>query len=147
VQNTWTQGVVLRSSTGAWKSWQRVGALSRCVSRRCVVGIDWVALAWFLASAAGTIIAGVGIREGRADLNALGTIGNGRRIVATDYLRTQLGRFVLCLAWGIVGIPLLLDNQPVGLNVYTVVLIGGNIMLATMAALSLRDRRHLISMR
>jgi hypothetical protein len=147
VQNTWTQGVAPRISTGAWKSWQRVGALSRCVSRRCVVGIDWVALVWVGASLAGTVIAAVGIREGRADLRALYNINNGRRIVATDYLRTQVGRFVLCLAWGIVGVPLLLDNQPVGLNVYTVVLIGGNIMLATMAALSLRDRRHLISMR
>jgi hypothetical protein len=106
--------------------------------------IDWVAIAWFLSSGAGALIAGIGVMEAVNDLRALGGEANGRRIVARDYFRTQLGRLAICAVWMLMGLPLLFDQNIVGLNIYTAGLIGSNAALAIFAYLSLRDRRSLL---
>jgi hypothetical protein len=106
--------------------------------------IDWVAIAWFLASGAGALIAGIGVSEAVGDLRALDGSANGRRIIARDYFRTQLGRLAICAVWMLLGLPLLFDNLLVGLNIYTAGLIGSNAALAIFALLSLRDRRTLL---
>lgn len=106
--------------------------------------IDWVVLAWFVASALGAVIAGIGVREGLAEVRALGQAGNGRRTVAWDYLRTQAGRFLICLIWLLMSLPLLADDHQVELTIYTAALIFSNAALALFAFLSLRDRRSLL---
>lgn len=90
------------------------------------------------------MIAGVGVREGIADMQALGAEANGRRIVAWDYLRSQAGRFAICLVWLLMSLPLLADANQTSLSIYTAGLIGSNAALALFAWWSLRDRRKLL---
>lgn len=101
-------------------------------------------MGWIVASLSGVLIAGIGVREGRADWRAMRAEANGRRIVAFDYLRTQALRLAVCAWWLLLALPLILDGKAVGLNLYTASLIGSNATLALAAFLSLRDRRRLI---
>lgn len=105
--------------------------------------VDLVGLGWMGASLTGVAIAGIGVYEGILDIRALGTIQNGRRRIARGFVRAQLFRVIACGLWALVGAPLAFDDKLVPLNGFTAALLTANILLATSAALDLRDRRRL----
>lgn len=109
--------------------------------------LDLVALAWVASSLAGTVIAGWGVMNGIADLQAVKGITNGRRIFARDYLRSQALRLIVCATWLLIGIPIALDGRETPLNGVTAVLVGTNALLALAAALSMRSRLLLLRSR
>lgn len=115
--------------------------------RRVAPMLDPVAIAWVVSSLAGTAIAGWGVMNGRADLQAVKGISNGRRIFAHDYLRSQAIRFVVSAAWLVIGIPIAVDGRVTPLNAVTTVLVGSNVLLAVAAVLSMRARMQLLRSR
>lgn len=100
-----------------------------------------------LASLVGTVLAGWGVRDGLADLNALSGYVNGRKIIADDYLRSQLLRLIVCGLWLAAGIPVAVDPTVTPLTPITAMFVGTNALLALAAALSMRSRLLLLRSR
>lgn len=105
--------------------------------------MDWVGAAWLLSAVAGAGIGLYALREGVADLRALGNRRNGRRIIARGYVRTQLFRLAIFSAWTIIGIPVLADGRTTPLNPVTAILVASNLALAAASLFDIRDRRRL----
>lgn len=105
--------------------------------------IDGVAFAWVASSSLGILAASAGTVEGIRDLKALGKIRNGRRRIARGYIRSQVIRLAICIAWLAIGIPIAVDDQRTPLNPLTAILVASNLGLAAAAWLDLLDRRQL----
>lgn len=105
--------------------------------------IDTAVVAWIASSAAGVLAAAAGVVEGAYDINALGTLRNGRRIIAIGYLRSQTIRLLISIGWLAIGLPFAFDGRDTPWNWFTVTLVGTNALLAVAAWLDLIDRRRL----
>lgn len=96
--------------------------------------------AWTLLSTFGALIATIAFFDARSDLRALHNHTNGRRIIASGYMRTEalIGTVQGLLL--VLGIGPLMDPAPVPLNPFVADLMLVNLLLVAMTVLNYRDR-------
>ena len=101
--------------------------------------ITW---AWTLIAVAGAILSMLGALDASRDLRALGTIANGRRLLALGDLRRELIRLSIQVVWTLIGLESALHGgaEP---SLGVILLMGTNAALAISTLLDLHDRARL----
>jgi hypothetical protein len=106
-----------------------------------IIGIEFV---WTLLAVIGAVAAAWAVMDGWKDLRALEpSERNGRRSIARAVIRNNAIRLFIQVIWICIGIPLVMDGNPVPLTFITGALVLTNASLATLSVLETRGRIRL----
>ena len=100
-----------------------------------------IVLAWVLLAGAGSIVSGWNTFDAYLDLRALGSLSNGRRIIAVGWARREAIRCGVQFLWLLLGLSAL--GRDVALAPGIVVLLATNLALLVSTILDARDRLRL----
>lgn len=101
--------------------------------------IVWV---WTIAASVGAIIAAWNVIDAYIDLQALGPVSNGRRIIGIGWVRREAVRFLIQAGWAFIGF-MALPTATDAINPVVLILVGTNVAVALNTILDARDRIRL----
>lgn len=98
-----------------------------------------IVLVWTLAATFGTLIAVWNTLDAWADLRAIGSLSNGRRIIAVGWVRREAFRVFIQGTWALIGF-LALPTASDAIDPLVLLLVATNLAVAANTALDARDR-------
>lgn len=101
--------------------------------------IVWI---WTAIAFLGALIAAWNTLDAWADLRALGSLSNGRRLIARGWVRRELVRLFIQVSWALIGF-LSLSTASGEVNLIVVLLLATNAALTLNTILDARDRIRL----
>lgn len=101
--------------------------------------IVWI---WTLTATLGALIAVWNTLDAWADLRALGSLSNGRRIIAVGWVRRESIRVFIQATWALIGF-LALPTASNTVSPLVLLLVATNLAVAANTALDARDRIRL----
>lgn len=101
--------------------------------------IVWI---WTVAASVGALIAAWNLWDAYRDLEALGPVQNGRRIIGIGWVRRESIRFLIQVSWAGIGFAAL-PTASGNINPIVLILVGTNLAVALNTMLDMRDRLRL----
>lgn len=106
------------------------------------------AMVWLISSVFGAFVSGWNLREAGRDLQALGGITNGRRLLARGHVRREGIRLAIQVTWAVMGVAVLAAETasrvpPPTWSPVAVALVATNIALTLQVWLDYRERVQL----
>ena len=98
-----------------------------------------IVIIWTLTATFGALIAVWNSYDAWLDLRSLGTLSNGRRIIAAGWVRRELFRVFIQSSWALIGY-LALPTASGAINPIVLLLLTTNVALAVSTILDARDR-------
>jgi hypothetical protein len=98
--------------------------------------IVWI---WTLTAALGALIAIWNTLDAWTDLRALGSLSNGRRLIAVGWVRREAVRVFVQASWAFIGF-LALPTASDDVSLIAVLLVATNVALAANTIYDARDR-------
>ena len=100
-----------------------------------------IVVIWTVAASIGAAIAAWATYDAWRDLQALGDVENGRRVLARGWVRREAIRFGIQAVWAAIGFLAYTSGQGSGaVNLVALLLLGTNVAVAVNTTLDVRER-------